>query len=127
MGIENNLYELKHSVDLSLLTNGFHIQTEFIVVIELLGNAYEQWLGSHVVQQGGVDKLLHQSRKMTDRIMINVGQGNNSYELSLMESDGRLIVERERLGYFQSAFDISSYREETVLKAYNGMKRGDYI
>ena len=44
-----------------------------------------------------------------------------------MESDGRLMVEHEKLGYRYSFTEICSYTKETALKTYSGMKRGDYI
>ena len=102
-------------------------KSNFLSLFELLGNTYEQRLGFHVAQMGGVDKFLYRGRKTTERISIQVSQGNNCYDLTLMESDGRLIVEHEKLGYYQSFTEICSYTQETAIKTYNGMRRGDYI
>lgn len=74
-------------------------KSNFLSLFELLGNAYEGFLARSVAQSGGVDKLLHNGRKVTDRISIETRDGNTSYALDLMESDGKLIVENERLGY----------------------------
>lgn len=59
-------------------------------------------------------------------------EGQNFYGLDLMESDGSLIVENEKLGYSspcgsQSYYNITQYRPETNLKEYQGATRGDYI
>ncbi len=121
--------------DLSLKLNKINLligsngsgKSNFLSLFELLGNAYEQRLGFYVAQMGGVDKVLHQGRKVTDTISINVGQKNNNYVLTLMESDGRLIVEQESLGYHQSFEDITTFGNETSLKYYDGLRRGDYI
>lgn len=102
-------------------------KSNFLSLFELLGNTYEQRLGFHVAQMGGVDKFLYKGRKTTERISIQVNQGYNSYDLTLMESDGRLMVEHEKLGYRYSFTEICSYTQETALKTYSGMKRGDYI
>ena len=71
-------------------------------------------------------------RKTTDRISIEVKEGQNSYGLDLMESDGTLIVENEKLGYSSSPgnwtyLNITKYKPETALRDYQGMSRGDYI
>lgn len=107
-------------------------KSNFLSLFELLGNAYDGLLARSVAQSGSVDKLLHMGRKVTDRIAIDVREGDNSYVLQLMESDGSLIVEKESLGYsshagFWTYYDISNYKPETALKAYAGMTRGDYI
>lgn len=107
-------------------------KSNFLSLFELLGNAYEGFLARSVAQAGGVDKLLHNGRKQTDRVSIDVTEGVNSYRLELMESDGTLIVEKESLGYssrptFWTYYDIANFKPETALKGYNGMTRGDYI
>ena len=102
-------------------------KSNFLSLFELLGNAYEQRLAQHVLQVGGVDKLLHQGRKVTDRIEMAVTEAKNTYVLTLMESDGRLVVEHEKLCYNGTSLDIAKFDEEPRLKVYDGMKRGEYI
>lgn len=107
-------------------------KSNFLSLFELLGNAYDGFLARSVAQSGGVDKLLHQGRKVTDRITVKVFEDRNSYWLDLMESDGTLIVENEQLGYSSypthwTYNNIANYKTETVLKEYQGMTRGDYI
>ncbi len=107
-------------------------KSNFLSLFALLGNAYSGLLARSVALSGGVDKLFHKGRKVTDRISIEVKDGVNSYLLDLMESDGSLIVEKEQLGYSSASgkweyIDIANYRTETVLKEYQGWKRGDYI
>lgn len=107
-------------------------KSNFLSLFELLGNAYEGFLARSVAQSGGVDKLLHNGRKVTDRISIETRDGNTSYALDLMESDGKLIVENERLGYELSPEQwtyncIANYKNETALREYHGMTRDDYI
>lgn len=102
-------------------------KSNFLSLFELLNNAYDQRLSQYVLQVGGVDKILHQGRKVTERIEINVSEGMNSYSLSMVESDGQLVVEHEKLCYLNSATDIAKFKDEAQLKTYNGMKRGEYI
>lgn len=107
-------------------------KSNFLSLFALLGNAYEGLLARSVVVLGGVDKILHKGRKETDRITIDVREDKNSYVLDLMESDGSLIVENEKLGYASSPskwtyYIISQFKPETSLKEYNGAVRGQYI
>lgn len=107
-------------------------KSNFLSLFEMLGNAYEGFLARSVVQAGGVDKILHLGRKMTDRIYIEVKENKNSYELELMESDGALIVEKEKLGYSVQPdkwihHTIANYKPEPALKDYHGEAQGDYI
>ncbi len=107
-------------------------KSNFLSLFELLGNAYEGFLARSVAQSGGIDKLLHKGRKSTDSISIEVKEDINSYELDLIESDGGLIVEKEKLGYSSASgewtyINIANYKTETALKSYHDLKRGDYI
>lgn len=107
-------------------------KSNFLSLFELLGNAYDGFLARSVAISGGVDKFFYKGRKETDRISIDVREGKNSYVLDLMESDGTLIVENEKLGYSSNPGKytyktISNYKTETNLKDYNGAVSGDYI
>lgn len=107
-------------------------KSNFLSLFELLGYAYEGLLAHRVAMSGGVDKLLYKGRKNTERISIEVKEGLNSYVLNLMEADGTLIVENEKLGYSANSINytylhITSYKSETSLRTYNGATRGDYI
>lgn len=126
--------------DLTLQLRGLNLliggngagKSNFLSLFELLGNVYDKRLKQYVATIGGVDKLLYQGRKTTSRISLTIGQGQNSYLLSLMESDGKLIVEHEKLGYTSSwgnssSIDIADYEDEANIKTYSGARRGDYI
>ena len=102
-------------------------KSNFLSFFELLGNAFEQRLGAYVARMGGVDKLLFQGRKVTERINVSLVFSHNTYGLTLQEADGRLIVANERLGYYSDEVTITEYQPETAIKTYNGMTRGDYI
>lgn len=102
-------------------------KSSFLSLFELLNNAYEQRLALYISQIGGVDKVLHQGRKVTERIEITVSEGHNSYSLAMLESDGRLVIEHEKLFFLNSATNITAFKDEAQLKTYNGMKRGEYI
>lgn len=102
-------------------------KSNFLSLFNFIGWAYSQRLGWYVAMQGGVDKFLFQGRKITDHIDVTFVQGPNLYSVSLAESDGRFIVEHEKLSYKSDVFDIASYREELSIKDYNGLRRGDYI
>ena len=108
-------------------------KSNFLSLFELLGNAYGGLLARSVALSGGVDKFFHNGRKETDRISIDAREGKNSYVLDLMESDGSLIVENEKLGYSNNSDGvytynaITNYKPETSLKDYNEATSGDYI
>lgn len=119
------------SINILIGSNGAG-KSNFLSLFGLLGNAYNGHLARSVVMSGGVDKLFHKGRKVTDRISIEVKDDKNSYELDLMDSDGSLIVENEKLGYSSvpgkwSYSEITNYKPETSLKYYSGETRGEYI
>ncbi|MDE6577720.1 MAG: AAA family ATPase [Muribaculaceae bacterium] len=107
-------------------------KSNFLSLFALLGNAYNGLLARSVALSGGIDKLFHKGRKVTDRISIEVKEGNNSYGLDLMEADGTLIVEKEKLGYASvpgkwTYLDIANFKPETSLREYRGLSSGSYI
>ena len=102
-------------------------KSNFLSFFELLGNAFEQRLGAYVATTGGVDKLLFQGRKTTEKITATLIMSHNSYGLTLQEADGKLIVENERLGYYNDIVTITEYSPEATIKTYSGMSRGNYI
>lgn len=107
-------------------------KSNLLSLFELLGASYDGQLARFVAQYGGIDKLFHKGRKTTDRISVTVLDGKNSYILNLMDSDGRLIVESEKLGYTSYSdhwtFNIiSQFSSETALRDYHGALRGEYI
>lgn len=86
-----------HPINILIGANGAG-KSNFLSLFEMLGNIYEKRLGAYVAQVGGVDKLLYQGRKVTDRIAVNLLIAKSEYDLALLESDGKLIVEREVVG-----------------------------
>ena len=106
-------------------------KSNFLSLFELLGRSYNQGLEQYVALKGGVDKFLHQGRKVTNVIETQISQDKNSYKLSLIEADGKLLVQDEQLGYrLAGSWDyasISAFVPETKIKTYNGMRRGDYV
>ena len=86
-----------HPINLLIGANGAG-KSNFLSLFEMLGNIYEKRFGAYVAQVGGVDKLLYQGRKVTDRIAVNLLIAKSEYDLVLLESDGKLIVEREVVG-----------------------------
>ncbi len=107
-------------------------KSNFLSLFELLGYAYDGFLSRSVAQAGGVDKLLHKGRKTTDRISIEVNEGQNLYGLDMLESDGGLIVEKEKLGFQLPdgkiiLQEIASYQKESALKDYIPQTEGEYI
>ena len=107
-------------------------KSNFLSLFEMLGNIYEKRLAAYVAQVGGVDKLLYQGRKVTEQIDLELRQNQKFYQLSLMESDGKLIVQNEAIGIenlptdFESV-NINQYSEESKLKEYMSTKTGEYL
>lgn len=126
-----NLSVQLHPINLLIGANGAG-KSNFLSLFEMLGNVYEKRLAAYVAQVGGVDKLLYQGRKVTEKIDLEVKQHQKFYQLSLMESDGRLIVQSEAVGTesFPAKFEsvnINQYSEESNLKEYMGTKTGEYL
>ena len=107
-------------------------KSNFLSLFEMLGNIYEKRLAAYVAQVGGVDKLLYQGRKVTEHIDLELRQNQKFYQLSLMESDGKLIVQNEAVGtenlpaLFESV-NINQYSDESKLKEYMSTKTGEYL
>jgi len=85
-----------HPINLLIGANGAG-KSNFLSFFEMLGNVYEKRLGVYVAQVGGVDKLLYQGRKVTEKISLELKQDKNFYQLELMESDGRLMIHKRLL------------------------------
>ena len=83
-----------HPINLLIGANGAG-KSNFLSLFEMLGNLYEKRLASYVAQMGGVNKFFYQGLKQTEKIEIEIGQKLNSYVLSLMESDGKLLIAHE--------------------------------
>lgn len=126
-----NLDVKLNKINLLIGSNGAG-KSNFLSVFELLNVTYNKQLAQYVGYLGSVDKLLYQGRKVTDKILVKVSQGKNSYEISLMEADGTLKIEREGLAYCPNTnlcdtIDISHFKDEAQLKDYHGATRADYI
>lgn len=126
-----NLSVQLHPINLLIGANGAG-KSNFLSLFEMLGNVYEKRLAAYVAQVGGVDKLLYQGRKVTEHIDLELGQNQKFYQLSLMESDGKLMVQNEAIGKenFPAAFEsvnINQYSEESKLKEYMSTKTGEYL
>ncbi len=120
-----------HPINLLIGANGAG-KSNFLSLFEMLGNVYEKRLGTYVAQVGGVDKQLYQGRKMTETISLELRQDRNFYQLDLMESDGKLMIQQETIGYNRTpaateSVNINQYADESKLKEYVGTKPGDYL
>ena len=125
-----NLSVQLHPINLLIGANGAG-KSNFLSLFEMLGNIYEKRLGVYVAQVGGVDKLLYQGRKVTECINLDLVIGKDDYFLSLLESGGRLIVEKEQVGETIGAIrhvsDLCSYKDEATLKDHIGSQNGDFM
>ena len=119
-----------HPINLLIGANGAG-KSNFLSLFEMLGNIYEKRLGAYVAQVGGVDKLLYQGRKVTECIRVDFGIGKADYLLSLMESDGRLIVEKEQIGEtigeVKHVMELCSYKNEAILKDNIDSQNGEFL
>ena len=125
-----NLAVLLRPINLLIGANGAG-KSNFLSLFEMLSSVYEKRLATYVAQVGGVDKLLCQGRKVTERIDLELRQNQKFYQLSLMESDGKLIVQNEAVGTssddaFESV-NINQYADESKLKEYMSTKTGEYL
>ena len=123
-----------HPINILIGANGAG-KSNFLSLFEMLGNIYEKRLGAYVAQVGGVDKLLYQGRKVTDRIAVNLLIAKSEYDLALLESDGKLIVEREVVGCYDDVCPldlvrksvITEFQSESSLKDHKEEDLSNYI
>ena len=123
-----------HPINLLIGANGAG-KSNFLSLFEMLGNIYEKRLGAYVAQVGGVDKLLYQGRKVTDRIAVNLLIAKSEYDLALLESDGKLIVEREVVRCYDDVCPldlvrknvITEFQSESSLKDHKEEDLSNYI
>lgn len=125
-----NLAVQLHPINLLIGANGAG-KSNFLSLFEMLSNVYDKKLASYVMQVGGVDKLLYQGRKVTEHIDLELGQNQKCYQLSLMESDGKLMIQNETVGTSSdSSFEsvsINQYSDESQLKEYMQTNAGEYL
>lgn len=102
-------------------------KSNFLSFFEFLHQMYEQKMTEYVALNGGTDKFLFQGSKVTESIEAEIFFEANSYNFILKEGDGKFVVTRENLGYYDTHTNIGSLKNETEIKSYIGMSRGDYI
>lgn len=106
-------------------------KSNFLSLFEMLGAIYDQRLVDYVARQGGVDKFLYQGRKVTEEIIVKIIAESNSYEVNLLEADGKFVIKAEKMGYkFSDGWDlrdIADYSNEARIKANSSLKRSKYI
>ena len=82
-----------HSLNILIGANGAG-KSNFLSLFEMLGAIYDRRQVEYVARQGGVDKFLHQGRKVTDAIQIRIVAGDNSYEILFRSESACLHNER---------------------------------
>ena len=108
-------------------------KSNFLSFFEMLNRMYERKLSPYVALNGGTARFLHKGSKVTDTIRAIVTFNRNTYGFELKEGDNQFVFMHEWLGYASKAgcknnrIDISSYNNESEIKGYNGLTRGDYI
>ena len=121
--------------DLTLYLNPINIligsngsgKSNFLSFFEFLNRMYEQKLTEYVAISGGVDKFFFQGSKVTDTIYANIKFQENSYLIELKEGDGKFVLSKECIGYNDDYYEIGHFNNESNIKSYNGLQRGDYI
>lgn len=106
-------------------------KSNFLSFFEFLNAAYERRLKEFVALAGGTDRFLFEGSKVTSHIEAKMRFGSNSYSLDLVEGTDKFVFAHEKLGYSNyytsNTLDINNFGDESALKFYNGLKRGDYI
>ena len=121
--------------DLTLYLNPINIligangsgKSNFLSFFEFLNRMYEQKLTEYVAISGGIDKFFFQGSKVTDTIYANIKIQENSYLLELKEGDAKFVFSKEGIGYHNDYYEIGHFNNESNIKSYNGLQRGDYI
>ena len=88
-------------------------KSNFIGLLKLLNEIYNQNLQVYLQKQGGPDALLHFGRKITKSISVEFKFGYNFYSFELVPtSDNRLIFEKESTAYSHPYY--GGYHERLV-------------
>ncbi|MEZ5039405.1 MAG: AAA family ATPase [Saprospiraceae bacterium] len=103
-------------------------KSNFISFFEFLNNLYEQKLEEYVGLNGGVDKMLFQGQKITQKIKayLSFKNGLNAYEFVLQPGHDSFIFTSENLLYRGSPYNIQHYSPTSRLKTA-GIPRARYI
>lgn len=108
-------------------------KSNFLSFFEFLNALYEQRLTEYVSLRGGTEKFLFEGPKITNQIFARLTFGRNRYTFTLKEGIGKFVFTHEQLGYtsnyraINNDKEIASLGNESALKDYNGLIRGDYI
>lgn len=103
-------------------------KSNFIAFFDFLQNLYRQTLEEYVVLKGGTNKMLHNGKKNTDKILAYISFNNevNGYSFELTEGDGRLIFTSEKMWYHDDSWDMTSRTTKAMVKT-NREGRGKYV
>lgn len=115
-----------HPVNILIGANGSG-KSNFLSFFEFLNRLYEQKLTEYVALNGGIDKYFFQGGKVTKFIYAKIDFRGNSYVFNLQEGDNKFVFVEEELGYNGAYCNIAQFGNESSIKSYNGLHRGDYI
>jgi predicted ATPase len=96
-------------------------KSNFISFFEFLKKLYNQNLNDYIALKGGEDKILHNGKKVTDKLRFTVefDNGLNGYAAVLQAGDNGFVFINENLIYQHSLWDISNSNREANLKITN--------
>lgn len=127
-GLELNL----NRINILIGANGVG-KSNFLSFFEFLNALYEQRLTEYVGLRGGTEKFLYEGPKVTSQIFARLTFGGNRYSFTLREGTGKFVFTHELLGHTSNYGNINNEEEiatlgnESALKDYNGLRRGEYI
>lgn len=103
-------------------------KSNFLTFFEFLAYLYQQKLQEYVALNGGVEKMLFQGIKVTEKIeaMLAFDGGINGYSFSLVKGETNFAFESEKLGYNSNYRDIANYETEANIKN-SDIQRAKYI
>lgn len=108
-------------------------KSNFLSFFEFLNALYEQRLTEFVGLRGGTEKFMFEGPKETTEIYAKLTFGGNRYSFTLKEGMGNFIFTSEKIGYtskmgvINNDKDIAKFGNESALRDYGGLRRGDYI
>jgi predicted ATPase len=103
-------------------------KSNFISFFEFLNKLYERNVQEYIALKGGLEKILFQGSKVTDKIHSHISFNNekNGYSFTLQAASGNMIFTSEDLWYNGNSWSIYNKSTEAKVRT-NGEGRAKYI
>lgn len=120
--IKNARVEIK-PINILIGANGAG-KSNFVSFFTFLNNLYNANLREYISLNGGIDKMLFQGPKITQKIKakLSFNDEKNAYSFTMQKGEDAFVFTKEDLFYQGKAWDISDYGNEANVKTYDSFR-----